>query len=247
MKKKLISLAVASVIGTTLSANYLEKDKIEEFSNLEIIKESGIQIKQIYDADSLFVISIANGRGNEVLYLTKDKRYIIAGNAIDTETKSKLMPPLQGIEMVKGKESFEYGKGDKIYYLFTDPECPYCKEFEKYLPQLENKVKFKIYHLPIESIHPNAKEISKYQIYASQKNKNILEVLAIDGNNEDYKKRKYDKKTEEKLNKKIDEQIQIAKTLGIEGTPSVYTPDGQFVNWIQLLNENGIKMNRPGM
>ena len=244
MKKRILASIVFGIIGTSLSASYLNKNEVDKISNLSLFKESGINIHNVFDADSLYVILVKNGAGVETLYLTKDKKFLISGNAIDMEKREKLTAPLENIEIAKNKESFVFGKGKEEYYLFTDPECPYCKEFEKYLPQIEDKVKIKIYHLPLVEIHPDAKEISKYQMQLSKKNKNIIEVLSKNAESEDFKNRKYDRKTEEELNKKINEQIEIAQKLGIESTPTLVTPEGIIVNWGRFLESNGVKIQR---
>lgn len=84
------------------------------------------------------------GGNADEIYLTKDKKLILSGDLIDVNSGIKISAPAD-LTGVRGKEAFVYGKGTEEYFLFTDPECPYCKKFESYLPQIENKVKIKYF------------------------------------------------------------------------------------------------------
>jgi thiol:disulfide interchange protein DsbC len=47
------------------------------------------------------------------------------------------------------------GTGERVIYLFSDPDCPYCAKFEETLRQVNN-VTIYTYLYPIDQLHPNA-------------------------------------------------------------------------------------------
>lgn len=245
MRKSTMSVLLGTLLlSTGLNAKFLEKKEVEKFNDLEFMKKIDAKFKSVYDADSVYIATIEIKGGVSSAFITKDKKYLIAGNSVNLKDGSPLTAPLENIALAKDKESFSFGKGDKKYMLFTDPECPYCKELEKYLPQLEEKVNIKIYHYPILSLHPNAKELSKYQLSLKDKNKNVLDILSKTTSSPDYISRKYSDEEHKKLDKKIDEQIQLALDLGIAGTPAIIKENGEQMNWVQFLEENGIKIEK---
>jgi thiol:disulfide interchange protein DsbC len=67
-------------------------------------------------------------------------------------------------------------------------------------------------------------------------------MLNTDANTQSFKDRKYDKGELDKLKKKLDSQLEVAKKLGIRGTPSVYDKDGNKVVWTNMLQKYGVKV-----
>jgi len=242
MKKKLlVSLFVALGMYSYSSAEILglvddsTKSKIE---NLPIIKKQGnMKIETARFNGDLYVVNFKIDKGersqNLVLYVTKNFKNIISGNALNSKTGQPLLIP-KDVSVLKEKEDFTYGTGDKVFYLFTDPECPYCKEFEKHLPQIKDKIKVKFFFYPL-NFHENAEEMSKYIM--SQKNKKFEKLLNIE--KEDYKSAKYPQAIE----KKLQEHKEFASKLGVKGTPSILDEDGRAVSWINLLSSYGININ----
>jgi thiol:disulfide interchange protein DsbC len=246
MKKTiLLSLAVAS-LATSSFANFLPKTELDSFNNLELLKKVGANVTSVYDANSLYIANIDVRENQDMIYITKDKKYLISGNVVNMENGNILTAPIENLAILKNKESFTYGTGKSEYYLFTDPECPYCKELEKYFPKIKDKVKINIFHFPLITLHPDAKELSKYQMSLYENTKDILEILSKTTKSEDYIARKYSKETEDALEKKINEQMQIASTLKITGTPAIIKSNGEQMNWVSFLKENGIDITQPG-
>lgn len=245
MKKILLSAFATTLLASTLSANFLSKEEVSKFNDLVLLKNVKAEVLKAYDAGSAYILSVKVQGRTDVISITKDKKYLIAGNLINIDSGEVLTMPIENIAIAKDKESFTFGKGDKEYMVFTDPECPFCKELEKYFPQIEDKVKLKIYQYPVLQLHPNAKELAKFQLSLKDKEKNVLNILSKTTSSPEYAARKYSEKENRELEKKIDEQIKIAETFGVQGTPSVITSDGKIISWVKLLQDNGITPTPP--
>ena len=238
-KKVIIS---SLLLGVSLSADYAEvsNNEIAQMEQLELFKRAQIKINKAYDAGSIYILSI-NVQGNkDEIYLTKDKKIVLAGDAIDPSTGMKISAPVD-VAPLRNKEAFIYGKGSEEYFLFTDPECKYCKMLETYLPKIQDKVKIRIFYYPLDS-HTNAKDLSLYILSQKTTEKKIAAMFDSTANIEKIKNVKYSQAEQEKLEKQLDEQMQIGMNLNVQGTPTLFDKDGKNIIWVDLLNKFGIEV-----
>ena len=184
-KKLLLALAIT----TSLSAvEELSQNEITEIEQLELFKRAQIKVTKAYDMGNLYAL-IINARGNaDQVFLTKDKKSLITGDVIDTSDGSKITPPTD-LTGVRGKEAFIYGSGTEEYFLFTDPECPYCKKFESYFPKIEKNVKIRVFYYPLD-FHKNAKDMSLYVMSKKTLAEKTKTMLNISLEDEGFKNRK---------------------------------------------------------
>lgn len=103
--------------------------------------------------------------------------------------------------------------------VFDDPDCPYCQKLHKNIKTIIEKRKdiafyIKLYPLPM---HPKAYEKSKAVLC-----ENSLELLDDAFEGRDVPNAKCDTKL-------VDENIALAKKLGISGTPGIILPDGRLI------------------
>jgi thiol:disulfide interchange protein DsbC len=230
------------LLGTILNADYKEvsKNEIAQMEQLELLKKAQIKIVKAYDAGSVYILNI-NVQGNpDEIYLTKDKKMVLAGDVIDVSDGMKITAPAD-VSILKGKEAFTIGKGSDEYFLFTDPECKYCKMLESHLPKIQDKVKIKVFYYPLDS-HPNARDLSLY-ILSQKTNEKKLSAMFDSSNILDkVKNTKYSKEEQEKLEKQLEEQIQIGMSLNVQGTPTLFDKDGKNIIWVNLLEKYGIQV-----
>ena len=230
------------LLGVSLSANYTEvsNNEIAQMEQLELFKRAQIKITKAYDAGSVYILLI-NVQGNkDEIYLTKDKKLVLAGDAIDPSTGMKISAPVDVVPL-RGKEAFVYGKGSEEYFLFTDPECKYCKMLETYLPKIQDKVKIRIFYYPLDS-NTNAKDLSLYILSQKTTEKKIAAMFDSTTNIEKIKNVKYSQAEREKLEKTLDEQMQIGMNLNVQGTPTLFDKDGKNIIWVDLLHKFGIEV-----
>lgn len=236
-KKVIISSLLLTV---SLSANYKEvpKNEIAQMEQLELFKKAQIKIKKAYDAGSIYILNIDVQGNPDEIYLTKDKKLVLAGDAIDVSNGAKITAPVD-LTQLKGKEAFTFGQGSEEYFLFTDPECPYCKKLESYLPKIADKVKIRIFYFPLES-HANAKDLSLYILSQKTTDKKIAAMFDASENLDKVKATKYSQAELEKLEKQLEEQIQVGMSLNVQGTPTIFDKDGKSIVWVNLLEKFGI-------
>lgn len=236
-KKVLIALVLITSLN---AANKLEKDEVNKIEELELFKRAQIKVINAYDMGSLYLLNIKAQDKLDDIYLTKDKKYLIAGNVIDTSNGKSLTIPAD-LNTLKNKEALTYGTGKDRYYLFTDPECPYCKQFESHLPKVKDKVDIKVFFYPLD-FHKNAKDLSMYVMSKKTNDEKIKAMINNDINNKDYINRKYTKKQEEELKKQLEVQMKIANYLKVRGTPAIFDKDGNSVVWVELLEKYGVNV-----
>lgn len=241
MIKTARNLLLALALTTGLNAaTELNKDEIKKIENLELFKGVNIKVKKAYDTDSLYLLKVeVRGKVDEI-YLTKDRKFLIAGDVIDTTSGAKLSVPAD-LSAAKGNQAFTFGTGNDEYYLFTDPECPYCKKFESYLAQVEDKVKINVFYFPLD-FHANARDISIYVMSQKTQKAKIDAMVNTTKDTPAFKNRKIDAKELKSLEAKLDKQIEIGQELGVQGTPAVFDKNGNKVNWVQMLQSYGVEV-----
>ncbi|MDD2266297.1 thioredoxin fold domain-containing protein [Sulfuricurvum sp.] len=233
MKKIVISLcALVSVVMA-------DDPIISELSALDIIKESQIQILKVHDEGSVYLIKglptrVVEGQEKRPFdfFITKDKKILITGNAIRTDTKQRVSFPMDK-NIIAGKEAFSYGTGKEVLYVFIDPQCPYCKQFEKIMPTLKEKYTFKIYLFPL-SFHPEAIPMSKWILKGSDQEDMAERLLAIANGSQEYKNVVLSADEDKRLMDLINIQIGLAKEIEVMGTPTVMDSDLNKMNWPSL-------------
>ena len=234
MKKIMIAL---SLTVSAIFAN--EQELIAELSNLRIVQESQMHVLKVKDEGNLYMIKaepmwVPPGQQKKSItfYLTKDKKVLITGNAIYTETKEKVAFPLDK-NIIEGKEAFSYGVGSKVLYVFTDPQCPYCKKFEQRMAKLGDKYTFKIFLYPLP-MHAEAIPMSKW-ILAGKDQKVMGErLIALANDSTEYKNLVLTPELEQKLTTTINTQIAVTQEAEINSTPTVLDSNMNKVNWTEL-------------
>lgn len=112
--------------------------------------------------------------GRKIFYVSTDGKFAVFGNIVDLSTKQSVteqrMQDLAKVDFSKLPLDLAIkqvnGDGSRKIAVFTDPDCPYCKMFEKQVvPQLQNVTIYSfLFPLPI---HPNAATHAK-QIWCSK-------------------------------------------------------------------------------
>jgi len=198
--------------------------------NLKKALKSGLKLKGLEKKD-FYVITFGNSPQNSI-FISKNGKYIILGRVLNASTGHPLQisypnTPFTGNkEVVKNGIVFTFGKGKKDLYIVTDPECPFCRRFEKIAEKnhLADKYKIHIIFLPL-SFHKNSKDMIYYILSAKndmEKAKRFKETLE---GSEKWKSFKPTKEQKENIDKIIAKSVKAADELGAEGTPSFYDKD----------------------
>ena len=84
--------------------------------------------------------------GTDILYTDENGSYLIQGEVIDTKTRVNLteqrIAKLTAIDFkslpLKDAIVWKQGSGDRKLVVFADPNCGYCKKFERDLQEVKN-------------------------------------------------------------------------------------------------------------
>jgi thiol:disulfide interchange protein DsbC len=179
--KRLISPLIAGALllaGTAWSQEATIRknlaDRIPQLNQIDEINKSPI--------NGLYEIRV---NGNEIYYTDADANYLVQGNLIDTRQKRNLteerIEKLSAIafDALPFKDAFTMvrGNGKRKLAVFEDPNCGYCKRFEKDLQKVNNVTVY-IFLYPI--LGPDSTEKSKNIWCAKDKNKAWLDWMIRD-------------------------------------------------------------------
>lgn len=107
------------------------------------------------------------------------------------------------------------GNGERKVAVFSDPDCPYCKQVEGDLAKLDN-VTIYMFLFPIDALHPQARDHAKRVWCSSDKVKawddlmlrGVLPVAAPTCNNP------------------VDKVVELGNRYKVNGTPTIFFADG---------------------
>lgn len=133
---------------------------LEQFKSLPMIKESSLILEEAKDIgkDWYFIQASQNGRK---IGLYTDKEKMIIGRGFDVKSGKEIK---FDIDMAKHKSqaAYKFGNGPAEYFVFTDPECPYCKQLDEtlYTDAVKEKMTIYTFFYPL-SFHLAANSMSK--------------------------------------------------------------------------------------
>lgn len=161
--------------------------------------------------------------GQNIAYVDPTGRYFLFGKIYDMKEQKDLtqsrLEEIQKVDMSKLDKSLAfkrvYGNGSRTLYLFSDPECPYCKQLEKSLPQLENVTVY-TFMMPLQSIHPHAYE-KAVAVWCAKDRAATWDDMMQRGNSP----------KQASCDNPIDKVLAMAEVFGINGTPTLFTEDGR--------------------
>jgi thiol:disulfide interchange protein DsbC len=184
-------------------------------------------IKGIKELPGICEVVLKVGAQPIILYTNKDGKYVLAGNIIDLTSKQNLTKIRQqefmkiSQDILKDLEKhtdFAFGKvgSQKYIYLFTDPDCPFCKRSEAIVEKWANEkgVEVRVILFPLP-IHPQA--FSK-----------AVALVCDKKGWQDYKNGYTSNNQCEEGKKKIENNLNLAAKYRINGTPTFIGINGKI-------------------
>lgn len=222
MKTWFTTLALSLLTFSVAHANIqtVQKNLKNNFPDIPVKSVTVSPVKDIYEVYM----------GGRIVYTNDEAKLFFVGNLIDLKAQKniteqreqvltsidvKKLPLTQAIKHVKGK-------GERTLYIFSDPDCPYCQKLEKELTKIDN-VTIYLFLYPISSLHPNAVNIAN-QIWCSKDQYQTWQNYLLN-----------QKKPAKNVNCKspVNQNIQLARSLEIDGTPSFFLKDGSRISGVR--------------
>jgi len=200
----------------------------------ELLSFAGVTVKSVKPAPShgLHEVFFEKDGGVGIIFIDFGKKHLVQGPIIDLKTKQPLsahendMPrPKQfsGVDpkLIPVQHAFVLGnpKAAKKLYVFTDPDCPYCRTLHPELQKLEKlipDVSINIMLYPLQQLHPQSYD--KSRVVLATKKRDLLDK-AFSG-------KELPKPKGDEGKAAVDASIRFAEEQGINGTPMILLPDG---------------------
>ena len=200
----------------------------------ELLKKTGINVKSVKQAPSkgLFELLVEKDNKQGIIFIDYGKKNLIQGVIVNLESLQPVSAHVQDLPQPKQVTSVDVTtipvdkaiimgnpKGSKKLYVFTDPDCPYCRKGHLELKKLaaiapDVAIYVMLYPLPM---HPGAYD----------KSRTIMETKSLDLMDKAFDGKDIPKPTNESSKMAIDEIIKFANSNGISGTPTIVMPDGK--------------------
>ncbi|GLS15460.1 MULTISPECIES: DsbC family protein [Hydrogenophaga] len=218
----LLKNTLAALLATTLSLAVfaqeatIRKNLAERLPNLPKIDEvSKTPMPGLYEVRI---------NGNEVLYTDEQGNYLIQGNLIDARNRVDLteqrLDKLSAVafDELPLKDAFTIvrGNGKRKLAVFEDPNCGYCKRFERDLAKIDN-VTVHVFLYPI--LGGDSPEKSRNIWCAKDKGKAFLDWMTKD----------VTPPTAQCEAGALARNTEFGRKMRITGTPTIFFADGSRV------------------
>ncbi|CAD9197337.1 MAG: DsbC family protein [Acinetobacter bohemicus] len=212
MIKKTLALALASFISTLSLANVdtVKTNLTKQHPNLKIENIQATEMKGIY----------SGSMDGQVVYVGEDTQHILIGSMFRLSDQKNLtkdlmlkqnsidwkkLPLQDAVKMVRGN-------GKRQIAVFSDPNCPYCKQLETELSKLNDVTIYTfIYPIKTQSI-----AVSK-QVFCEKDPALAWSNLIAKGIQPSSKKT---------CANPIERNLSLGKSLALNGTPAIIFSNG---------------------
>ncbi|TFZ00085.1 DsbC family protein [Ramlibacter humi] len=169
--------------------------------------------------------------GSEVLYADASGRYVIFGRLHDMQAASApdaaapspqagKAPAAVLRELIDSAEASAiktvHGSGANKLYVFSDPQCPHCRSLEPELARLKDVT---IYTFLFPVLSPDSREIARTVWCSADRAAAWKQALAG----------RRLAAPETACSTPIEDNVRMARALGIRGTPTLLRADGQML------------------
>lgn len=166
--------------------------------------------------------------GTDVMYSDAKGNYLIQGSIIDTAAKRNLteerIDKLTAVDFaslpLKDAIVWKNGNGKRRIAVFADPNCGYCKKFER---DLQNVKDVTVYTFLVPILGGDSPEKSK-SIWCAKDNTTAWRNWMIEGTNPPRVTASCDSSV-------LDRNLNLSRKHRINGTPAVIFEDGSRAPW----------------
>jgi thiol:disulfide interchange protein DsbC len=212
-------LVLSAVFATPALANEAQIRKVLE------PKLGGATIEGVERGPlGLWEVRYRGEDGVRILYTDATATHIIVGKIYDAKADKDLteerLRKLNAINFsalpLDQAVKVQRGNGKRVVAMFSDPYCPYCKQFEQTLQQIDD-ITIYVFMMPI--IRPNLADHSKAVWCSPDKSKAWLD-LALHGK---------PPATKASCENPVEKNVELGRKLGVNSTPTLYLVNGERI------------------
>lgn len=220
-RTKIISMALLALcsFGAAAQEAVIRKnmaERVPQLKQIDEVSKTGIP--------GLFEIRV---NGTDIYYTDAQANYLIQGSLIDTKLRRNLteerMEKLTAVKFdaLPFKDAFVIvrGKGERKIAVFEDPNCGYCKRFERDLQKVDNVT---VYMFLYPILGPDSTEKSKSIWCAKDKGQAWLDWMVRDQNVSLSNANSCDTSA-------LTRNVELGRTHKITGTPTLFFTNGARV------------------
>ena len=226
------ALGAVTQVAAESDVDELKKSLAERLPQYEVSKIDTTPV------DGLYQVII----GGQVIYMTKDARYMLDGNLVDLSTKKNYSEDAMSVIRLSqidglGEEKMVVYTPETVKHtitVVTDIDCPYCRRLHSEMDQyLDGGVKVRYIFMPLKGQGDYKTTVtvwcSKDQNDALDKAKAGTQLEAKDCENP------------------IDEHLKVARNLGVRGTPAIILQDGSMLPGYVPANKLVLELSKLNM
>lgn len=216
------SFALATGLLFIATSSFAETDPRTSIAE----KLPGVAIEDINDSmvPGLYEVSV----GANVVYLSKDGRYLIQGDMVDLEGNANLTEDRRGALRLKAIN--QMGANNMLIFapknvkhtitVFTDIDCAYCRKLHREMSQI-NDLGIEVRYMFWPRSGPNTESWTKAEKVWCSADRNAALTLAKAGN-----------PVEGKVceTSPLQGHYKLGRDVGLRGTPAIVTDTGRLIS-----------------
>lgn len=163
-------------------------------------------------------------KGNRIMYVNEDLTILIKGDVIDLKANKSLTNelleanrPRLKVSDLNIKDAIQIGSGADKIYVFSDPDCPYCRQLEQEFDKLHGVTVY-VFPFPIDGLHPNATAMAE-NIWCAKDRSSAWHNYVGKGI----------KPLAATCDNPVQRNIALAEKYQFEGTPEIVFEDGTII------------------
>lgn len=217
-----------------MKCHTISKQEVKEIlTNLKAPEAEILKI-QASPLKGLWEVSIINKGRPGVFYIDFSKSLVVSGSIIEVKTRKN--KTAERLTMLRESQRLDFSKiplnqalvmGDPVapkkVAVFTDPDCPYCSKLHQEMEKVVKESKDVVFYILLYPLNFHKDAYWKSKSIQCNRSLKMLEDA--------FAKKEIPKP--ECDTKEIDNNIQVAQSLGITGTPALVLPDGRmYPGWM---------------
>lgn len=164
--------------------------------------------------------------GSDVVYMSDDGRFLMQGRMIDMDTQIDLTDQAKSgvrksqLADLDSSEFVSFGDEDATFdiLVFTDPDCGYCRRLHEHMDEYVD-AGIRIHYLAFPRAGVGSESYNKLVSVWCSEDRNAAMDIAKAGRTP----------PSATCDNPVDEQYSLGQSLGVTGTPSILTYNGDII------------------